>query len=73
MLKTVEVPQLQFVVWLEMQRIETVQKTVEVPQMPSRLGSSSSWTRLLTCPLLSRSSTRWSMSLLCRCRSSSTV
>ena len=38
MLKTVEVPQLQFVVWLEMQRIDTVQKTVEVPQLPSRVG-----------------------------------
>ena len=39
MLKTVEVPQLQFIiVGLEMQRIETVQKTVEVLQLPSRLG-----------------------------------
>ena len=38
MLKTVEVPQLQFIVWLEIQRIETVQKTVEVPKLPSRLG-----------------------------------
>ena len=38
MLKTVEVPQLQFfIVGLEMQRIETVQKTVEVPQWLSPL------------------------------------
>ena len=29
---------MQFVVWLEMQRIDTVQKTVEVPQLPSRVG-----------------------------------
>ena len=37
MLKTVEVPQLQFIiVGLEMHSIETVQKTVEVPQLPSR-------------------------------------
>ena len=37
MLKTVEVPQLQFIiVGLEMHLIETVQKTVEVPQLPSR-------------------------------------
>ena len=37
MLKTVEVLQLQFVVvGLGMHRIETVQKTVEVPQLPSR-------------------------------------
>ena len=39
MLKTVEVPQLQFIiVGLEMHLIETVQKTVEVPQLPSRVG-----------------------------------
>ena len=39
MLKTVEVLQLQFfIVGLEMQRIETVQKTVEVPQLLSPLG-----------------------------------
>ena len=37
-LKTVEVPQLQFIiVGLGMHLIETVQKTVEVPQLPSRL------------------------------------
>ena len=37
-LKTVEVPQLQFIiVGLEMQRIETMLKTVEVPQLPSPL------------------------------------
>ena len=34
------------------QRIETVQKTVEVPQLQLSWVSSSSWTRLLTCPLL---------------------
>ena len=32
-LKTVEVPQLQFIVGLEMHLIETVLKTVEVPQL----------------------------------------
>ena len=45
-LKTVEVPQLQFIVGLGMHQIETVQKTVEVPQLPSRIGSCNSWTRL---------------------------
>ena len=43
------------------------QTTVEVPQLPSLSGSSSSWTRSLTCPLLCSVLTRWSMSLLCRC------
>ena len=28
-----------------------MQKTVEAPQLPSRIGSCSSWTRSLTCPL----------------------
>ena len=44
-LKTVEVPQLQFIVGLGMHQIETVQKTVEVPQLPSRLGFVQFWTR----------------------------
>ena len=37
--------------FLEMQRIETVLKTVEVPEFQFS-GSSSSWTNLLACPLL---------------------
>ena len=37
---------MQFIVGLGMHQIETVQKTVEVPQLPSRIGSCSSWTRL---------------------------
>ena len=45
-LKTVEVPQLQFIVGLGMHQIETVQKTVEAPQLPSRLGFVQFWTRL---------------------------
>ena len=62
-----EVPQLQFIfVFLTMHSIETVHKTVEVPQLPPR-GVSSSWTMSLTCSLLCCSSTRLSMSLLCRC------
>ena len=44
MLKTVEIPQLQFIVGLGMHQIETVQKTVEVPQLPSRLGFVQFWT-----------------------------
>ena len=44
MLKTVEIPQLQFIVGLGMHQIETVQKTVEVPQLPSRLGFVQLWT-----------------------------
>ena len=43
-----EVPQLQFIFeFLRMHPIETVHKTVEVPQLPLR-GVSSSWTMSLT-------------------------
>ena len=41
-LKTVEVPQLQFIVGLGMHQIETVQKTVEFRSCRLVLGSSSS-------------------------------
>ena len=43
-LKTVEIPQLQFIVGLGMHQIETVQETVEVPQLPSRIGFVQFWT-----------------------------
>ena len=66
-LKTVEVPQLQFiVVGLVMQRIETVAENCEGSAVAVSWVWSSSWIRLSTCPSLCSALTRWSMSLLCR-------
>ena len=51
MLKTVEIPQLQFIVGLGMHQIETVQKLWSSAVAVSS-GFVQFWTRLSTCPLL---------------------
>ena len=67
-LTTAEVPQLQFIiVGLGMHPIETVQKTVEFPQLPSRVGFVQFLDKVVATPVVVQIFDKVADVLLCRC------